>query len=365
MNNSETTRERSDSAGAIRPLASATSLPASYYTSVDQFEVERRSAWTNSWVSVARVEDLVQPGDFVAATIASDPIVVTRGRDGGLNAFANVCPHRGSTIVEGSGTASSLQCPYHNWTFRLDGTLAAAPGMANVDGFDPADMCLRRFAVDVWQGWVFVNLSGDALPLAPQLANLTERVEQYGLEAVKRVASATHDLPVNWKLVVENFAESYHHAAVHPVTLHRDFPGHKSWSITEAGEPWTWLDHESISDEIEAFAVIQIFPAHMFSINRGLGMDWIRVEALGVDLTRVHYEVFLAPDLAENEALIERFNEVAAAVNAEDIVQLKRVQTGLASRWAVTAPLSPLEEGCWHFRKWLIENSQTNPQGEK
>jgi len=353
-----------DASGVLAPLPSATSLPPRYYTDPELFEVERQTVWTDSWVSVARLEDVETPGAYVSAVVAGDPVVVTRTADGEMNALSNVCPHRGTTIAEGSGTARALQCPYHNWTFRLDGSLATAPGMTQAQDFDADEICLASFAVEVWEGWVFVNLSGDAAPLWPQLSRLAELTAPHRLADLRRAATTTQDIPVNWKLVVENFAESYHHAAVHPRTLQRDFPGQKSWLERNEGGPWTWLDHTSSNEATEPFAVILAFPAHMFSINRGYGMDWIRLEALAVDLTRVHYEIFFPPSQVENQTMIDAFNEVATQVNAEDAAILARVQQGLQSRWAAPGRLSHLEEGCWHFRRWLVEHSQPTPGGE-
>jgi len=353
-----------DASGVLAPLANASSLPPSYYIDPEQFEVERQTVWTNSWVSVARIEDLKTPGAYVSAVVAGDPVVVTRTADGELNALSNVCPHRGTTIADGSGTARALQCPYHNWTFRLDGTLVTAPGMTHARDFDVDAICLASFAVEVWEGWVFINLSPDAAPLGPQLSTLAELTAQHGLANLRRASTTTQDIPVNWKLVVENFAESYHHAAVHTDTLQRDFPGQKSWLEDNEGGPWTWLDHASTNEAVEPFAVILAFPAHMFSINRGYGMDWIRLEALAVNLTRVHYEVFFPPHQVENQPLIEAFNEMATQVNAEDAAILARVQQGLHSRWAAPGRLSHLEEGCWHFRRWLVEHSQPTQVGE-
>lgn len=350
-----------DAAGALAPLGQATSLPREYYVDPAQFERERDTVWSNSWVSVARVEDLEQPGSFLAVVIGGDPVVVTRDDNGELNAFANVCPHRGTVIAEGSGTARALQCPYHNWSFRLDGALIAAPGMADVAAFQPSEICLIPFAVETWQGWVFVNISGDAPPLGPQLGSLTDRVGPYELSALRRRATTTHEIPVNWKLLVENFAESYHHAAVHPKTLHRDFPGHRSWLVDNDDGPWTWLDHVSTNEAIEPFAVVLAFPAHMFSINRGFGMDWIRLEALTVNSTRVHYELFFPPTDTDNQQIVDALNDFSAAVNGEDMDILGRVQAGLSSRWSSPGPVSPLEEGCWQFRRWLVKHSQTTP----
>ena len=327
-----------------------TSLPPAWFVGDANLPNERHTIWNASWVSVARAEDLAHPGSFVTASIAGNPVVVVRGKDGELRAMSNVCTHRGSTLVDGAGTASALQCPYHGWTFRLNGELAAAPQMP---GLETADHCLPVFAVEVWQGWVFVNLDDAAVPLRTALSELDELVEPYDLAGLRRVGTIESVVDVNWKLVVENFAESYHHASVHPVTLHKDFPGHKSRVAEHSGQPWMWLDHESTNDDVEPFAVVLAFPAHMFTIIRAIGMDWIKLEVLSPTQTRLVSELFLPEHLCENDALIAMLLKSMEEVNAEDSACLERVQTGLSSQWAPQGPVSPLEKGCDQFRTWL------------
>lgn len=308
------------------------------------------AVWGSSWVSVARNEDLAKPGDYVTATIGDDPVLVVRGRDDTTRAFANVCPHRGSLIAEGNGTATALQCPYHAWTFRLDGTLSAAPQMP---GLDLAAHCLPTLAIAEWQGWVFVNLDANAAPLHDQLADLSPLVAPYSLCDLRRVARLESTVACNWKLAVENFAESYHHAAVHPQTLQREFPGHRSNPTTGGTAPWMWLEHESTTTAIEPFAVVLAYPSHMFTIVRGIGMDWLRLEATGPETTRLTTELFLPPAMADNQQLIEQLVDMTNQVNAEDARCLERVAAGLHSRHAKPGPASPLEAGCQHFRQWL------------
>lgn len=159
-----------------------TSLPPHWLVGEANSDAERRMIWSHSWVSVARLEDVADPGSFVTASVAGEPVVVVRGRDLELRALANVCPHRGSIIMEGEGKASALQCPYHAWTFRLDGELAAAPQMP---GLELSEYCLPTLAIDVWQGWVFVNLDPEAAPVAEQLSQLEPLVKPFELDAMQ------------------------------------------------------------------------------------------------------------------------------------------------------------------------------------
>jgi phenylpropionate dioxygenase-like ring-hydroxylating dioxygenase large terminal subunit len=332
-----------------------TSLDPDCYTTDAYFERERETMWASSWVAVCRVEDVDSPGAFSTSIVASDPVVVVRGNDHELRGFGNVCPHRNATIMDGAGSARALQCPYHLWTFRLDGTLAAAPDMAQAIGFDPDEVCLPSVAVDTWNGWVFVNLDNAAEPLATQIAGLDERVAPYQLDTLRRAGTIHCEQPWNWKITVENFSESYHHAAVHPQTLQVTYPGQKSWVEDNHGEPWLWLDHVSVDDEAEPFAVAVAFPSHMFSIIRGLGMVWFRIEAVSARETRLVVELFLPPDLCDDQEIVDGVLDALREINDEDTSINERVAVGLNSRWAVAGPTSHLERGCNQLRDWITE----------
>ena len=272
------------------------SITPDCYVSDSFFALDRQTMWASSWISVCRVEDVESAGDFYSTTVADDPVVVVRGKDDELRGFGNVCPHRNTTIMEGSGSAKALQCPYHLWTFRLDGTLAAAPDMSEADGFDLDEVSLPSIAIEIWNGWVFVNLDNRADPLGDQISELSHRIAPYELETLRRAGTIHCEQPWNWKITVENFSESYHHAAVHPQTLQTTYPGQKSWVEDNDDQPWLLLDHVSVDEETKPFAVGVAFPSHMFSIIRGVGMVWFRVQAIGARETILDVESFLPPN---------------------------------------------------------------------
>jgi len=328
-----------------------TTLPAAAYTDRAFFELERERIFATSWNSVARVEDVERPGDYVTCEVAGEPVVVVRDRDRGLRAFANVCRHRSMTIVEGSGNTKVLRCPYHLWTYRLDGSLAHAP---LVDG-DVGAIALPELAVEEWQGWVFVNLDPNARPLAPQLAGLAEICEPYELTSMRRVGTLHYVCDFNWKVLVENFAESYHHAGVHPTMLEPTFPGSRSWVLDNRGEPWCSLDHVSLAPGIEPFTASLAFPAHAFSITRPNGCVWFRMEIHDVEAVDLRLELFLAPEFAPDGELAAMLLDGLRAINDEDMVVNRRTQKGLRSRFAVPGPTSRLEAATWQFRRWLLD----------
>lgn len=335
------------------------SLEPDSYTTDTFFALECETLWANSWVAVCRAEDVERPGEFFSTIVGGDPVVVVRGKDGELRSFGNVCPHRNTTIMEGSGSTHALQCPYHLWTFRLDGTLASAPDMSQTDGFEPDEVCLPSVAVETWNSWVFVNLDNTAEPLESQIGGLSERVAPHDLGSLRRAGNVRFEQPWNWKITVENFSESYHHAAVHPQTLQVTYPGQKSWVEDSHGEPWIWLDHVSVDEGVEPFAVGVTFPSHLFSTVRGLGMLWFRVEALSANETILDIELFLPPELCKDEQLVAGLLQMVEEINDEDTSINERVAAGLNSRWAVQGPTSHLERGVDELRTWISERVAT------
>jgi phenylpropionate dioxygenase-like ring-hydroxylating dioxygenase large terminal subunit len=210
-------------------------LDPHFYFSDDVFQRERERVFGRSWIPVCREEEVATPGDYVTYDLAGDPIVITRSRDGRLHALANVCRHRSMVIMEGAGNAPALQCPYHHWTYALDGSLTGAPyaiGERGIDGFDRTEHCLPRLALECWQGFVLVNVDADAPPLGPQLAALDDRLERHRMAEMVRVGSITWEQRWNWKLTFENYAESYHHIGIHPTSLQPMFPGERSAPVT-------------------------------------------------------------------------------------------------------------------------------------
>jgi phenylpropionate dioxygenase-like ring-hydroxylating dioxygenase large terminal subunit len=268
--------------------------------------------------------------------------------------MANVCRHRNTTIVEGAGNVPSLQCPYHRWTYSLDGRLRSAPGMDGIDDFALDDHCLEPLAVERWQGWVFVNLDRDASPLAPQLRGLEAICAPYELAAMRRVGVLHYHQSWNWKITLENFAESYHHAGTHPSTLQAIFPGERSWAEPNDGGPWMNLDHVSLDESQPPFTASAVFPLHLFSIVRPFGLAWFRLEVHDVEDVDLELQAFVAPEHADDPTVAQLFVEGLRAINDEDVVVNRRTAQGLRSRFARPGRISRLEMACWQFRRWWL-----------
>ncbi len=194
------------------------SLPARYYTDPEYYRSELEWFFFGMWVYAGRTEEVSKRGDFVVRDVAGESVILLRGDHGELSAFYNVCRHRGTRLCERpSGTfASTIQCPYHAWTYDLGGCLVAAPNMDRVVDFREADYPLQRVMVDVWDGHVFLNFGTNPEPLKQQLDGLDERFRPWGMEQLRLARRIVYDVAANWKLIVHNYSECLHCPGVHP-----------------------------------------------------------------------------------------------------------------------------------------------------
>ena len=193
-------------------------LPYRLYLDEAVFADERRRLFAHQWVHAGRDEDLHRAGDWRRVEVAGEAILLVRGDDGVLRGFANTCRHRGAELCPADGPESGhtgrvLRCPYHHWTYGLDGALRAAPHLADV----PQGISLHAVGVAVWRGFVFACLHPqDTPPLTVQLGDTDDRSRNYPLDELHAGARLTYEVAANWKVIVENYNECYHCGPVHP-----------------------------------------------------------------------------------------------------------------------------------------------------
>lgn len=202
---------------ATHDLSRAATIPARWYTDPEFLKSEQERVFGRTWQPVGYLSSVAKPGDYFACDIQGEPIVVARANDG-LRAFSNVCRHRASTIVEGSGSASVLRCPYHAWTYELNGKLLGTPEFEGVQDWDRGGVCLPQFRVETWGPFVFVNLDAKAPPLVEVWGDIPRQVEQFGCPIDRLRLSARRDYVIqcNWKVYIDNYLEGYHLPAAHP-----------------------------------------------------------------------------------------------------------------------------------------------------
>ena len=202
-----------------RPAAEAFSPPPWYYTSEEWFQAEVERIFRREWNCVGRVERVPNPGDYVTFDLAGHALVLIHGRDGVIRAFHNHCRHRGARLLNGSGNCRAIVCPYHSWTYGLDGTLAGAPDMEASAGFAAKDYGLKPVRCEVAHGFVFVNLDPHAGALAEFLGDFGAVFQPYDLANMVSVHRHEFECACNWKASAEVFMEYYHTASVHPLSL--------------------------------------------------------------------------------------------------------------------------------------------------
>jgi phenylpropionate dioxygenase-like ring-hydroxylating dioxygenase large terminal subunit len=206
-------------AGVRRPPLEAETLPPWCYHSEDFYRLEARHIFRTKWLLVGRTEEWTQPGEFIAYERFGVPFFIALDQDQRLHAYANSCRHRGMQLVRGKGKASTFVCPYHSWVYGLDGSLRRAPGMESTRCFESANYGLVELRLELWRGFVFVNLSQDCEPLSAQLGNLDDHLASYDLDNVVTVGRDEYEVATNWKQLVENSMEWLHHPTVHKQSI--------------------------------------------------------------------------------------------------------------------------------------------------
>jgi len=374
-------------ATAQRPLNQAQTLPPTAYTDEPYFAHEAEHVLRAGWLCTGHVSQLAAPGAMLPLDVLGEPIMLVRGQDDVIRALSRVCPHRSSDVlIDGAATAcraagSVITCPYHHWTFALDGKLIGAPHMQEAAGFNKNDWRLAGIKSEMWEGFIFVNLNGDAPPLARHFASFTQAVAPWNMAALELVISQDWDCDFNWKVMVENWIESYHHLGPHSKTLHPLMPAQDTWSekpnpayihahlpmtgreaapiraAIEKGETGTgFLPLPGISPDAQAeWSLFVGFPCFMLLLARDR-VIWYRLQPLSAGhcrlttTTLVSRASLAAPDYA---ATLLAETNMLKEFHMEDMAVNEAVQRGLRSRHAGRGRLSHLEEPVWQFHRLL------------
>jgi len=200
-------------------ISEALTLPQRYYTDPEWFHHEMEAIHFDMWLCAGRTSQIPNAGDYLVRQIANASVIITRDEQGEIRAFHNVCRHRGTLLcTEKEGKFNGrIQCQYHAWTYKLDGTLANAPHMEKVQGFCETDYPLNAVATTVWDGHIFINLSARPIPFSEHLAGLDSKFRPWRMEELQMVERRVYQLKANWKLIIQNYSECLHCPIVHPL----------------------------------------------------------------------------------------------------------------------------------------------------
>lgn len=341
--------------------AGAQTLPQRYFVAPDLFAAERERIFAREWICVGHQSRLPKPGNYFVQEVAGESLIIVRDKQGDIHGFYNVCRHRGTRICEeAEGSCSVLQCPYHAWTYALDGRLLGAPSMEAVPGFTPADFSLHRVSLELWEGLIFVSLADAPLPLAEFFAPLAGKFSHWNLSTLRSARRITYDVAANWKLIFENYSECYHCSLVHPA-LSRLSPADsaendlvegpflggfmaiaKGESLTMSGKACAIpVGDIADSDHARVF-YYSIFPNLLLSLHPDYVMTHL-IWPLSPGRSLIHCDWFFHPAAAGANYNPEDAIAFWDMTNRQDWHVCELSQRGISSRAYEPGPYSPRE----------------------
>ena len=347
-----------------RTAHGATMLEQKYYTSDEVFQREMDLIFTRQWLFAGHQSQIRGIGAYFLFEIGKESLIIARDREGKIRAFFNVCRHRGARVcTESAGTfVGGVQCPYHAWTYALDGKLIGAPHMEEVENFDKTDYPLRAVHVAVWEGLIFVNLDDSPEPFERSFVPLIDKFSQWHLSELQRVHQTVYDVDANWKLLFQNYSECYHCPSVHPalnkLTPYRNstndldegpFLGGpmkmsmEGGSMTMSGQRCALPLGEVSGDDLNLVYYYTLFPSLFLSFHP----DYVlvhRARPIAPDQTKIYCEWYFHP-----EAIAQPDFDPSGAVefwdmtNRQDWHLCTISQQGISSRGYIPGPYSEME----------------------
>jgi len=343
-------------------LEDAFTIPAPWYTSPEMLKLETQAVFERTWQAIGQTGQLASPGDYITAQVGKEPVLAVRGADGSLNGFFNVCRHHAAAVaVEPCGRAQSFRCPYHGWTYGLDGKLKGAPEFNEVRNFDRAQNGLVPLRVDTWEQFVFATLDAGTPPLEEFVGGLAKVVRPLNLRGLRFYTRKVYTLDCNWKVFVDNYLDGGYHVP----HLHKGLNSaleYKQYTI-ENGERYSVQSSPMVrSDEDGAVAATRqgdrayylwLYPNFMINVYQGV-MDTNLVSPMGVDKTQVIFDFFFDEVNPEHEARNAESVAVSETIQDEDVGICESVQRGLRSRAYGAGRLSVRRESGEHLFHRLL-----------
>jgi phenylpropionate dioxygenase-like ring-hydroxylating dioxygenase large terminal subunit len=364
-------------------IEEAQTLPPACYTDREFFEFEKEAVFNHEWLCVGRESWVANPGDYFTTSIVGEPVVVVRTREGELRAMSSVCQHRAMLVAEGCGNTHGFTCPYHHWSYALDGRLVGAPAMDRTVDFDKSRIRLPQFQVEVWLGFVFINFDAAAPALGPRLAAVGAAIAGWDVARAEgpRPQAATRYL-FNWKVMFENNNDGYHANRLHKGPLH-DFVPSSLASFpqlppdTAGYYRLNGTTHPDASFNATQKAILPVFPQltaedrqrMLFAnvpptLSLVLTADVVIYLILRADTAETHemdVGLLFAPGAMQSPAFEHRVAmlvQAAGVIMAQDQHVDELVQQGLRSRFAVRGRYSWQEGAQRQFNTWLVPRYQ-------
>ncbi|MPY84512.1 MAG: Rieske 2Fe-2S domain-containing protein [Actinophytocola sp.] len=365
--------------GQAHPNSLIRTLPGNTYVDPAIFELEQIEIFESMWFCAVRSADLPNPGDFRTVQIGRESVLVTRSRDGSLRAFLNICRHRGARLcVEETGTVKrSFQCPYHAWTYGLDGKLIAAPNLSSMPDIDRTEYGLRPVRLREWLGYAWLCLADEPPSFEDTVIGdvadrlgAVEPIENYDIDELTLGRRISYDVKANWKLIIENFMECYHCATIHPELTEvlpefadglaaQYYVGHGAafgedvdGFTVDGSEGFERLSGVSTEQDRSYYAItvrpqvfVNLVPDHVI---------FHRMYPLAADRTLVECDWLYAKDVVASGRDVSRSVELFHRVNQQDFDACERCQPAMSSRaYDNGGVLVPSEHHIGLFHDWV------------
>jgi nitrite reductase/ring-hydroxylating ferredoxin subunit len=352
------------------PFERAHAMPKSVYTSAEFAALEQSHIFAKAWLCAGRADALKAPGDYMTMEISGEPVIILRDGAGALRGLSNVCRHRMSTLLEGRGHVRSIVCPYHAWTYNLDGSLRGAPAMTLNESFCKSTTHLPVVRVEEWLGWIMVTLSADAPSPSTELADVQGLIGHLGMQDYSETFREEFRWATNWKVLAENFMESYHLPACHAGTIGGScdlaemvcpegtdtFNYH--WILKNDQVPLA-LAHPSnttlTGDQRRMTWLLAIYPSLLITLTPGY-FWYLSLTADGPGHVKVLFGGGMSPEWMADPAAAANLAVVKTLldkVNIEDKGCTERVYRGQLAGMSAPGPLSHLERPNYEFATYI------------
>jgi choline monooxygenase len=353
-----------DSYDPTLPLAQASTIPASWYTDKRVFALEQETVFSRSWHFAARVDQLTNAGDYVTTEIAGEPVVIVRGSDDQIRGFFNACRHHAAAVMtEPAGNAPQMRCPYHGWTYSLEGELKGTPDFNDVCNFNRAENGLLPIETAVWEQWVFVRIekaSGGAISLEEFLGDLVSQFKPLDVSSLHWFERRAYTLNCNWKVFIDNYLDGgYHvphlHKGLDSVLDYSEYTIENGGHFCLQSSPIVRGDDDEVGSVRSGQRALYywLYPNLMINLYQGV-MDTNLVRPITIDRTQVIFDFYFT-DVSETARAHNRASvEMGDRIQQEDLDICESVQRGLGSRAYQAGRLSVRREAGEHLFHRLL-----------
>ena len=358
----DSARVSSDIANTRTPLNEAMHVPGYIYQSDEVFALEKERIFMKEWICTIREEQISNPGDYVAMRLMGEPFIICRNKEGEINAFANMCAHRGVEVVSGEGNVERFSCPYHAWLYDLNGKLIGAPFMKEATGFDLKNCRLQPLKVETWERWVFISFNEDVEPFNKYIEHFDQEFGRLRQRDCRLASRMVTELNCNWKLVNENLMDVYHFQTLHEDSFGAHLDGEKfQIKLTERGGvsayyeaapmvpegkslfgAMPWLGEENIN-----LGCMGHLPPNLHIFGRGDAVTPFVIWPVAPGHTQifVHHlfpeEFHSLPDFQQK---LQFYYDYQIQIVSEDSDMVEGMQKNMGSKRFVPGPMSKLEE---------------------